>query len=320
VKRTFPFPLPNGWYQIAWSDELAPGQVVPLRYFDRDLVVFRTESGRPHVLDAFCPHLGAHLGHGSQVVGDALQCPFHAWRYDGSGACVHIPYARKIPARAQVRAWPVCEKNGMVLTWFHAAGDEPQWEIPEVPEYGSDEWTPWERREWTIRTRNQEMAENTVDPAHFRYVHGTQTIAETEIRPEGPVLHVVAKTTTTTAQGPAEGRIETQSYGLGWGITRFKGIVETLLITSGTPIDEERVHMRLSSASAAPSSPKSSANSARTSPSGKTKPTGPSPSSATATARSARSGAGASSSTRRMGERGGLAGSTANRACLTRPV
>jgi phenylpropionate dioxygenase-like ring-hydroxylating dioxygenase large terminal subunit len=246
VKRTFPFPLPNGWYQIAWSDELAPGQVVPLHYFDRDLVVFRTESGRPHVLDAFCPHLGAHLGHGSQVVGDALQCPFHAWRYDGSGACVHIPYARKIPARAQVRAWPVCEKNGMVLTWFHAAGDEPQWEIPEVPEYGSDEWTPWERREWTIRTRNQEMAENTVDPAHFRYVHGTQTIAETEIRPEGPVLHVVAKTTTTTAQGPAEGRIETQSYGLGWGITRFKGIVETLLITSGTPIDEERVHMRLS--------------------------------------------------------------------------
>ena len=42
------FPMqryPNGWFQVAYSDELEPGQVVPLRYFGRDLVLFRGSDG-----------------------------------------------------------------------------------------------------------------------------------------------------------------------------------------------------------------------------------------------------------------------------------
>ena len=61
----FPFPIPNGWFALARSDEVGPGAVLPVRYFGRDLVVFRTESGRPAVLDAYCAHMGAHLGIGS---------------------------------------------------------------------------------------------------------------------------------------------------------------------------------------------------------------------------------------------------------------
>ena len=67
----FPFSrYPNGWFQIAYSDELEKGQVVPLRYFGKDLVLFRTEGGEAQLLDAYCPHLGAHLGHGGKVQGE----------------------------------------------------------------------------------------------------------------------------------------------------------------------------------------------------------------------------------------------------------
>ena len=45
------------------------------------------------VLDAFCPHLGAHLGMGGTVEGNALRCPFHGWEFATSGACTAIPYA-----------------------------------------------------------------------------------------------------------------------------------------------------------------------------------------------------------------------------------
>ena len=38
-----------------------------LRYFDQELVIFRTESGAVKVLDAYCPHMGAHLGYGSVI-------------------------------------------------------------------------------------------------------------------------------------------------------------------------------------------------------------------------------------------------------------
>jgi hypothetical protein len=58
---------PRGWFVIQFSDELGRGDVKPLRYFGKDLVLFRTESGKPAILDAYCPHLGAHLGHGGKV-------------------------------------------------------------------------------------------------------------------------------------------------------------------------------------------------------------------------------------------------------------
>ena len=246
MKRQFPFPIPNGWFQVSYSDELEPGEVKPIHYFGEDLVLFRDRSGAARVFDAYCVHLGAHLGYGGVVVGDAIQCPFHGWRYDGTGRCVEIPYARKIPPRARLRVWPVCEKNGLVLVWRHATGEPPTWEIPDVPEYASDDWTPYERREWIIRTRNQEMAENVVDQAHFYFVHGTQTIADTEIETDGPVLRVVSSSKMGTPRGEADGRIEIETHGFGFGVTRFKGIVETLLVTSGAPIDDEHVHMRLS--------------------------------------------------------------------------
>ena len=31
---------------------------------------------------------------GGCVVGDSIQCPFHAWRFAGDGSCVEIPYLR----------------------------------------------------------------------------------------------------------------------------------------------------------------------------------------------------------------------------------
>ena len=47
---------------MSWADELAAGQVKPLHYFDRELVLWRDASGAPHLMDAHCPHLSAHLG------------------------------------------------------------------------------------------------------------------------------------------------------------------------------------------------------------------------------------------------------------------
>ena len=86
-------------------------------------MLFRTRSGEARVLDAYCAHLGAHLGEGGRVVGENLRCPFHGWHYDGSGACVKIPYAAdsdRIPKRARVRAWDVVERNRMIFVWHHA--------------------------------------------------------------------------------------------------------------------------------------------------------------------------------------------------------
>ncbi|NLY94706.1 MAG: aromatic ring-hydroxylating dioxygenase subunit alpha [Myxococcales bacterium] len=246
MERYYTPPIPNGWFQVAYGDELAPGTVLPLRYFGKDLVAFRTESGEVSVLDAFCPHLGAHLGHGGKVVGDKIVCPFHAWEFDASGSCVGVPYAKNQPKKASLRRWHVREVAGLVMVWHHAEGKPPEFELPEVPEYQSPDWTDYDRRRWTIRTRNQEMAENAVDSAHFHYVHGTKNIPRSEATVDGPVLRVYSDAGMETPRGKVDASIESISYGFGFALVRFRGIVETLIVESTTPIDADHVDVRFS--------------------------------------------------------------------------
>ncbi len=240
---SFP-PYPIGWFQVAYSDEVKPGDVRPLQYFGKELVLFRSDTGKVGVLDAYCPHLGAHLGHGGTVVGESVKCPFHAWQFDGSGTCTEVPYAGKIPKAAKIRPWEVRDVNGLIMVWHHPNGDAPTWEIPEFPETTSDEWTEYVVRRWKIRTRNQEMAENAVDCQHFHYLHGTPNHPTATIDPKGHIFNSVLNTAMETPMGPVEGQVHAQMYGFGFNVTRFTGLVETMLVNSVTAIDEEYVDAR----------------------------------------------------------------------------
>ena len=71
--------IPNGWFSVATTRELKPGRVLEKRYFGREWVLWRAGSGAPVMQDAYCPHLGAHLGAG-KVRGDRLRCPFQIGR------------------------------------------------------------------------------------------------------------------------------------------------------------------------------------------------------------------------------------------------
>lgn len=243
MSERFPFGLPTGWFQVGYTHELEVGQVVPLRYFARDLVMFRTSDGVAHVLDAHCPHLGAHLGHGGRVENDRLICPFHAWEFAGDGSCESIPYATKKPRNCDVPTWTVAEKNGCILVWFDRNGAAPTWEVPDVEEYASDDWTDYRTRRWTVATCNQELAENQVDSAHFHYLHGSAFIPECTSKAHGHMLHSTSTTGMTTPSGVVKGLIDVHTYGFGFTTTRFTGLVETLLVSSATPIDTDHTEL-----------------------------------------------------------------------------
>jgi nitrite reductase/ring-hydroxylating ferredoxin subunit len=230
----FPFPLPNGWFIVATSGELATGEVVPRRYFGRDLVLFRTQSGAPRLMDAYCAHLGAHLGVGGRVEGESVVCPFHGWCYDGdSGKCVDIPYGTgRIPSQARVRSFPTIERNAMVWAWFHLAGEPPFYEVPDLPEMDHPDWIPPHTVDFTVRTACQEMAENNHDAAHFRFVHGTESIPDDDVLINGTYKRVVAM----------EGEFVRESFGLGLGVLRMGK--DITFLSSTTPVDEETVHVR----------------------------------------------------------------------------
>jgi 3-ketosteroid 9alpha-monooxygenase subunit A len=165
----------RGWHILLFSQELNVGDVKPLRYFDHDFVIYRGESGRAAVLDAHCPHLGAHLASdGGRLVGDTLACPFHGWTFDCNGTCVAIPYASRIPVRAvnALRGWPVLEKNGFIAIWYDPDNGPTEDYLPDIPEWGADGWGDWQFQRSRIRAQPSDVIENIVDVAHFPHVHG----------------------------------------------------------------------------------------------------------------------------------------------------
>jgi nitrite reductase/ring-hydroxylating ferredoxin subunit len=239
----FPFPVPNGWFAVSWGRDLAPGDVRAVHYFGRELVLFRSEAGSAHVLDAHCPHLGAHLGRGGSVVGDTLQCPFHAWRWAGDGHCAAIPYARRIPPTARIHSWPVVERNGAILVWHHAEGKPPSFEVPTCSEFEDPGWTTPQLHSFEIATCAQEMAENSVDPAHFTAVHGVPSPPASRAVFEGPVKRTENRGMLETPRGPVETSISSETRGFGCGFTRTRGIAEMCFFSSVSPIDAEHIRV-----------------------------------------------------------------------------
>ncbi|MGZ8734159.1 MAG: Rieske 2Fe-2S domain-containing protein [Acidimicrobiia bacterium] len=241
----FPFPIPYSWYQVAAPEDLEPGGVTALKYFGRDLVLWRDEGGEFHLQDAFCPHLGAHLGVGGAVEDGCIRCPFHGWTFDGDGACKNIPYSDRVNRKAHVRTYPVVVANDLVFAWYHPDEIEPLWDVPVFEEVGTPAFSDYYKSSYTIGTILQEMAENAVDPAHFRYVHGTDQVAECEsYETAGHTATMLSKQTYVTPRGVTEGRIDVYSFGPGVAKTWFTGIVDAMLVATSTPVDENSTQVR----------------------------------------------------------------------------
>jgi nitrite reductase/ring-hydroxylating ferredoxin subunit/putative sterol carrier protein len=242
----FPFTsYPRGWYVVAISADVAPGEVKIVRYFGRDIVLFRGESGTIAALHKACPHLGAHLGLG-KVEGDRLRCVFHGWAFDGEGGCVDVPYAPKIPPKAKAKAWDVREHNGVVQLWFCPHGEPPQWEPPVLEDEG---WTPNHHIRWVVKTHPQEVAENTVDCAHLGPVHDVSRTEVRELEQDGHYMRVLLRLVArATSLGMPDEVNEVDLDVKLWGLGQL--LSHTHVRTAGfearqrihpTPIDEEQV-------------------------------------------------------------------------------
>lgn len=169
----------RGWHIVLFSQEIAVGEVKPLHYFDRDFVIYRGESGQVAIVDAHCPHLGAHFASdGGRLIGDNIACPFHGWTFAPDGRCVDIPYANSIPSKAlnALRSWPVLEKNGFIALWYDPLDGATEDYLPDIPEWGisAKSWGDWTFNRSRITAQPCDVIENVVDIAHFPHVHGGQ--------------------------------------------------------------------------------------------------------------------------------------------------
>lgn len=170
-------PMPEryarGWHCLGLATDYTE-KPVRLNYFGTKLVAYRGAGGQVHILDAYCPHMGADLCDGV-VEENSIRCPFHAWRWGPDGICDEIPYADRIPEKAVIKSWPTMEENNLLFVWNDHENNPPIPEqcIPRIDDCFSDKWTNWYMDEpIKIDVNCRELVDNMADIAHFGPVHG----------------------------------------------------------------------------------------------------------------------------------------------------
>lgn len=241
-------PFPTGWYCLALSSDVPHGNLIRRTFMDHDVVIFRTESGRACVMDAYCPHLGAHLGHGGTVDGEVIRCPFHAFDFDTDGVCVATGYGTKPPPLAKARTWPAHEANGFLFAFHDPEAMEPAWSVPELDMQG---WTRPVTRTFTLRGHPQETTENSVDIGHLGAIHGYEDVKLlAPLVVDGPYLNVRYAMTRPTGplSTPMRAEFEVHVHGLGYSLVEVAVTslgLETRQFVFATPAGGEQIRLTI---------------------------------------------------------------------------
>ncbi|MEZ5742836.1 MAG: aromatic ring-hydroxylating dioxygenase subunit alpha [Sphingomonadaceae bacterium] len=122
--------LRNCWYMAAWSHEVGDA-LFRRRLLGDPVLLYRKQDGSVAALTDRCPHRFAPLSMGTRD-GDCVTCPYHGLTFDASGSCVRNPFAESIPKGAAVRAFPTCERDGIVWFW---PGDPALADAAAVPDF-----------------------------------------------------------------------------------------------------------------------------------------------------------------------------------------
>ncbi len=177
-----PATYPRGWFIVAETKELDAGPLA-VRFFGHDFALYRGESRRIIMLDAYCKHMGTHLTAstspaivktGQQIEGDSIRCPYHGWRYAADGTCDDIPYHDgPCPKSANLKSYLVKDVMGCVMMWFDPEGGEPDYDPPLLPEWDNASWVRWELDHLgQLAIHPQEILDNMADAQHLGPTHG----------------------------------------------------------------------------------------------------------------------------------------------------
>ena len=162
-------PFPEGWYFVSGLAKLRKRRLIEKRWLGQEIIAWCDDDGGVCVAEAYCPHLGSHLGPsvGGKVRAGCLVCPFHGFEYDVTGRCVASPGA-PAPRNARLRLFETQEVADMVFAWWSPVGRGPRWSLPALePEgYGSVGFHPFR-----LRTHPEYTTENSVDVNHLGHLH-----------------------------------------------------------------------------------------------------------------------------------------------------
>lgn len=241
--RTAAFPA--GWYQVGFSDDVAPGKLKKARFFGRTLVLFRTVSGTVAMLDGICGHYAYPLARGA-VKGECIECAMHGWLWSPEGKVARIPYFFSGGHQRRIRSWAPREVGNLIVVWYDPGGGMPTGAEPaelagDGPVYSLSAPEPVTNRspaQGSLLLNELRSGLPIWGPGVPDHADETSTV-RTEVRiphrDHGPLAWLRVR-----AASSAE--LETKTWGPGFHHARLKaGPLEVTELSATTPVSHELV-------------------------------------------------------------------------------
>mgnify|MGYP000246363351 CR=1 FL=1 len=262
----------HDWFAPLRSVDVVPGKITNFNFMGHELIAFRDAAGKPVVLDATCPHFGAHRGVGGRVVEGCVRCPFHGLHFDGHGQCVKGDFVADPKNLRHIKSipWTVHEAAASIFIWHGPDRERPARPLRFAEPGFFDGWsTP-------VTNAGRRLAptslffptENIIDVQHFYAVHHWEL---NSIRQEpaevadGSFSAVMRMTWTAGAQSPHAlvrrlGKVYRSSFdfhisilgpGMALSISRLdpeQGSLELMNIILITPLNPTDCQIRVVSA------------------------------------------------------------------------
>ncbi len=168
------------WYFAALGSDLKPGKLQRYEMLGEPVLIGRARSGEVYGLRDVCPHRAAPLSAGRLVAEaggrEAVECPYHGWRFRTDGVCSAVPSLTRDQevdiGRIRVRRYPVVESQGLVFVWISSdprGEGEPDQPPPRFP--GIVGGAPKLVDKMVFDSHIDHAVVGLMDPAHGPYVH-----------------------------------------------------------------------------------------------------------------------------------------------------
>jgi phenylpropionate dioxygenase-like ring-hydroxylating dioxygenase large terminal subunit len=178
--------IPDQWYAVLESSQVPAGRPVSIIRMGERLVFWRDAQGKVACLHDRCPHRGVSLSLG-RLQDDCVECPFHGFQFDASGACRFVPAnGRNAPLARQIRvaSYPTYETDSLVFIWWGEATET----LPPPRYFDNLDGMVHATARVLWNTHYSRAIENQLDVAHVPFVHANTIGRGAGALVDGPFL------------------------------------------------------------------------------------------------------------------------------------
>lgn len=161
----------NNWYVAAFAHDVQPLKVLSRRICDLPVVLYRTANGRAVALEDRCSHRAMPLSYDNgRCEGENIRCPYHGLLFGPDGVCVEVPSQDRVPPTANIRAYPLVEKDGALWIWPGRPEHADPKLIPDYP-FHTDPSYRWASFTTEFEASWDLVLDNLCDMTHISFVH-----------------------------------------------------------------------------------------------------------------------------------------------------